>query len=474
MNRIPWNRTKIVATLGPATDSRNAVRQLIMGGVDVIRLNFSHGTKQEHCERIQMVRSASKQVGRPVAILADLPGPKIRVGSLRKPKELTKGKEIILTTKLSHVNKEEISVSYPNLPDEVNCGETIYLDDGALKLKVLEKKKYSIRCKIVIGGSLKSEAGINLPGVTLKTGFLTRSDRDLIVFAIKQEIDLLALSFVRKSEDIKQVRDILKKKGKDIFIISKIEKHEVIKNIDNVIKASDGIMVARGDLGVELPIEKVALIQKTIIEKCNKIGKPVITATQMLESMIYNQRPTRAEVTDITNAILDGTDAVMLSGETAVGKYPIESVKTIVRIANHVENSLDYGRILSERHAESRDSITDMMSFSACESALYLKAKAIVTPTRSGMTARMVSRYRPKAMIVAPTPHISILRRLCLSWGVYPLLLPEKRRDKSILPAIYSFLKKEIPLWKKDRVIITGGNLKQDNSHTNFVRVEVV
>ncbi len=474
MSRLNWNRTKIVATLGPATSSYQIIRQLIFAGVDVVRLNLSHGTKEEHSERIKIVRTISKKIDRPIAILADLPGPKLRVGRLYEPKELIKGEEITLSTKRIKQNKEDIFIRYSGLPDEVEKGNIIFLDDGAVKLRVLGKNKNSIGCKVLIGGILKAEAGINVPGTTLKTDFLTSHDRELISFSIGQGVDILALSFVRQAEDVKRVKNLLKKRNNDIFLISKIEKHEALGDLDKIIDLSDGIMVARGDLGVEIPVERVALIQKTIIKKCNKLGKPVITATQMLESMIHNSRPTRAEVTDISNAILDGTDAVMLSGETAVGRYPLEAVRTIVRIARSVEKSLNYNQILSERHRESKSSITDVISFSACESALHLKAKAIVTPTRSGQTARMVSRYRPKAMIVAPTPHKSVLMQLCLSWGVYPVSFSERKRFKSIVADIVGMLKRILSLRKHDIFIITGGSLKNHDNHTNFVRVETV
>jgi len=474
MNKISWNRTKIVATLGPAASSYRIIKRLILSGVDVVRLNFSHGTTKEHAEKIRIVRFISREIDRPIAVLADLPGPKLRVGHLPKSKSLIKGKEVVLSIKHTQQNYEEISIRYSNLPSEVKKRNIIFLDDGGIRLRVLEKNTTSIRCKVLIGGLLKSEAGINVPAITLKTDFLTRRDKGLISFSIKQRVDLLALSFVRGPEDIKRVRGILKKIGKDIFLISKIEKHEALQNVDNIIDTSDGVMIARGDLGVELPIEKVALIQKSIIKKCNKLGKPVITATQMLESMIHNSRPTRAEVTDITNAILDGTDAVMLSGETAVGEYPIEAVKAIARIARHTEKSLDYSQILSQRRRESRDNVADVMSFSACESALHLKAKAIVAPTHSGQTARMISRYRPKAMIVAPTPRKSALMQLCLSWGVYPVCFPEKQNFKSLIADIVDILKKVFSLRKRDTFIITGGSLENRSSHTNFVRVESV
>jgi pyruvate kinase len=473
MNKSSWNRTKIVATLGPSISSYKKIKRLIVAGVDVARINLSHGTIKEHTEKIKIVRAVSQKIGRPIAVLADLPGPKLRVGHLSQPQELIKGKQILLTTKYTS-KKEEILIRYSKLPAEVKRGSIIFLDDGAIKLRVLGKDRNSIKCKVLIGGLLRAEAGINVPGVTLKTDFLTPHDRMLISFSINQRVDMLALSFVRQAEDVKRVRNLLKRKGKNTFIISKIEKHEALKSLEEIIDLSDAIMVARGDLGVELPIEKVALIQKMIIKKCNRLGKPVITATQMLESMIHNPRPTRAEVTDISNAILDGTDAVMLSGETAIGRYPLEAVKTIVRIARNVEKSLDYSEILSQRHREAKDSVTDAMSFSACESALRLKAKVIAAPTRSGRTARMISRYRPKAMIVAPTSQKSVLMQLCLSWGVYPLFLQEMRDFERFILQIGTILKKMNLLRANERFILTGGSLRSGESHTNFVRVETV
>jgi len=474
MKKLSWNRTKIVATLGPATNSYKTIKRLIITGVDVVRLNLSHGTKQGHAEAIKIVRTISKSIGRPIAILADLPGPKLRIGGLKEPIELVKGKDIVISIKRTRDKQNEVLTKYYNLPNEIKKGDIIYLDDGSIKLRVKAKDRNSVICRILIGGRLKPEAGINVPGITLKTDFLTQNDRDLISFLVKQEVDLLALSFVRKPEDIQRVRAILKRKKSHISLIAKIEKHEALKNIDRIIDLSDGVMIARGDLGVEVPVEKVAIIQKTIIRKCNSLGKPVITATQMLESMIYNSRPTRAEVTDVANAIFDGTDALMLSGETAVGKYPVEAVRTMVRTARYVEDCLDYNQILYHRHADLSDTVNDVISFAACESALRLKARVIVTPTRSGTTARMISRYRPKAMIIAPTTCRRALMRLCLSWGVYPVLLPEKKTPAELTKDISGILKKTISLRSNEKFIVTGGNVAVKDSHTSFVKVETV
>lgn len=476
MNKpLRWNRTKIVATLGPSTSSYSSINELIKAGIDVVRLNLSHGTKETHSQLIKMVRCISQRLKLPVAILADLPGPKLRVELSKSPRRLIKGEEVVLTTK-SPSDDRDIFVRYKNLPAEVKEGDVIFLDDGAIRLRVKQSHKEWVRCKVSIGGILRTEAGLNLPGVTLKTDFLTSADKEWIRFVINEGVDILALSFVRKAQDIRIVRGILEraKKDKDIFIISKIEKYEALREIDKIIQESDGIMVARGDLGVELSVEKVALIQKSIIQKCNKVGRPVITATQMLESMITNPRPTRAEVTDITNAILDGTDAVMLSGETAIGRYPLQAVKTIVKIARYVEASLDYDHILYLRHRELTGLVADIMSFSACESALRVKAKVIVTPTHTGHTARMVSRYRPKAMIVAITPFSKVQKQLCLCWGVYPVIAKESNSLEGLISDICNILKERLGFRIGERFVVTGGGFLGKGKGTNFVRVESI
>src|SRR5215813_12015052 len=415
-------RTKIVCTIGPAADSEDMIARLIAAGMNVARVNFSHGTPEYQRDVIRKIKRLRRDLNKPVAILQDLQGPKIRVGIIDCGiVQLQAGQEFILTADHVSGNARHASVSLDSLPEEVKTGQPILLADGNIELRVENVVPPEIRCRVVVGGPLSSHKGINLPASEVHVDSLTKKDRADIVIGLEEGVDAVALSFVRKATDVMACRKVIKDYGGNTPIIAKIEKHEAVDNIDSIVAASQGIMVARGDLGVEIDLEKVPLVQKAIIHKCNALGRPVITATQMLLHMVDNPRPTRAEATDVANAILDGTDAVMLSEETATGKYPAEAVMMMDRIARSAETSLDemkFENIPVEPVTE--DAISRASYFIAKE----IGAAAIITPTWSGSTARRVSRFRPKQPILAPTPNQTALDFLSLCWGVVPVSIP--------------------------------------------------
>jgi len=424
---MPMKRTKIICTIGPNSDSPEIMKELIEAGMDVARVNFSHGNHEEHAEVIKNLRQVARELDKPIAILQDLSGPKVRIGKIaQEPITLLPGSEFILTNRSVPGDEREVSITYPGLPKDVKGGDTIFLADGQFQLKVFGTTDTDINCEVIVGGELTSSKGINVPSVSLSTPAVTEKDLRDLEFGIQHEVDWVAVSFVRDQMDILFVKRMLEINGADIPVIAKIEKHEAMDNIDEIIKVSDGIMVARGDLGVEIPINEVPLSQKSIIKKANAACLPVITATQMLESMINNPRPTRAEVTDIANAIFDGTDAVMLSGETAIGKYPIQATRIMDEVSGSAEEGIDYSRRLAEHPIviDDRD-IPDAISHAACHVALNIGAKAIICCTRSGQTARTVAKYRPHACIVVVSHNEKVLRRLALIWGVLPLKIEE-------------------------------------------------
>ena len=469
-------RTKIVCTIGPASSSYELIESLIKKGMDVARLNFSHGSYEEHSLVAEYIHQASSKLGKPVAILQDLGGPKIRTGLIQKePVILKEGSIFTLTTRNIPGNEKEVSITYPSLPQKVKKGQTILLADGSLELRVEDITSTDIKCRVVTGGQLTSHKGINLPDSSPEISALTEKDQKDLLFGIEHKFDFIGISFVREAEDILRVRKILKeKRAEEISLIAKIEKREALKNIDDIIRVADGIMVARGDLGVEIPLQQVPLVQKEIIKKCNLLGKPVITATQMLESMIENPRPTRAEVTDIANAIFDGTDAIMLSEETAIGKYPLEAVTIMDKIAVETEKALDYEKTLEERALSVKPTIPDAISHATCQVAQDLKVAAIVTFTFSGSTARMVARYRPRVPIIARSPKKSTVRKLTLSWGVYPLQSPEiKDTDDMIRKAKRTALKTGL-VKRGDKIVITAGIPFGIAGTTNLIKVETV
>ncbi|ADQ07177.1 pyruvate kinase [Caldicellulosiruptor hydrothermalis 108] len=469
-------KTKIICTLGPATDSEEIIRKLVENGMDVVRLNFSHGTHEEHKKKIDMVKKIREELDKPIPILLDTKGPEIRIGFFKDGKvELKEGQKFVLTVEEILGNEEIVSITYKELVEDVKPGDKILIDDGLIELIVEDKTEKDIICKVKNGGVLTNQKGVNVPGIPIRLPALTQKDKEDILFGIENDVDFIAASFIRKASDVVEIREFLNKNGgKDILIIAKIETQEGVANCDEIIRVADGIMVARGDLGVELPFEEVPLVQKMLIEKCYKAGKPVITATQMLESMIRNPRPTRAEVSDIANAIFDGTSAIMLSGETAMGKYPVESVATMAKIAERVENQIDYIKRFQSQVFDMPVNVTNAISHATCTTAHDLGAKAIITVTKSGNTARMVSKFRPACPIIATTPCEKVRRQLNLSWGVYPFLAEYKSSTDDIFDNAVEIAVKSKIVKNGDLVVITAGVPVGVSGTTNILKVHVV
>ncbi len=469
-------KTKIIGTIGPASDQVDVLIRLIEAGLNVARLNFSHGSHDEHLKRIESIREASNVSGKNIAILLDTKGPEIRIGQLKEEYvTLREGEKVILTTEQIEGDEKRISVSYQGLPQDVRKGSIILLDDGLIELMVEKVGDTEITCQIKNGGKLSSRKGVNVPGTKIQLPGITEKDSEDILFGVENGVDMIAASFVRKAEDVLEIRELLERHdAKDILIIAKIENREGVENVDEILEVADGLMVARGDLGVEIPAEEVPLIQKQLIHKCNLKGKNVITATQMLDSMERNPRPTRAEASDVANAILDGTDAIMLSGETAIGKYPVEAVQTMNRIALHTEKALKYEANLWEKRQKRQTTITDSISQAVATTATDLDAAAIIAPTESGYTARMISKYRPKAPVVAVTPHIKVLRRLALTWGVEGVLGSSGDTTDEMLEAAVRTTIEAGYIHYGDLVVITGGVPIREPGTTNLMKVHVV
>ena len=468
-------RTKIVCTIGPASSSPILLERLIRAGMSVARLNFSHGTQAEHGKVILDIRRLAKQLDRPIAILQDLAGPKIRIGPLKEGAVLLKSQAIFtLTRRDVPGDEQEVSITYPDLPAEVKPGDTLLLNDGSLELKVLEATRDDIRCRVIVGGILSSHKGINLPTSSIKAPSLTEKDREDLAFGIQQGVDYVALSFVRSSRDVLEARRFIQQFGMTIPMIAKIEKHEALNNIDEIIQVVDGVMVARGDLGVETPLEKVPLVQKMLIKKSNQAGKPVITATQMLRSMVDSPRPTRAEVTDVANAILDGTDAVMLSEETASGNYPIQAVEMMVKIAEDAESGLPLEMRTRRSEEPGIKPLPEAVGRAACHLAEDIEAAAIITCTQSGSTARLVAKYRPRQPILAPTPVEKTYRQLALVWGVKPILIEDvKNTDDMMDKACAAALKSQVAQ-RGQKVVITAGIPIGVPGSTNLIKARVL
>jgi len=468
-------KTKIVCTIGPVTESEEMIERLIAAGMNVARLNFSHGDHAEHKRRIDAIKLVREKLERPVAIMLDTKGPEVRLGYFKDGKaELEKGQRFTLTIRDVKGDNTLSSISYKELPREVQTGSRILIADGVIELKVLDKNETDVICEVVNGGTLGDRKNVNIPGATSKLPAITEKDIADLVFGIENDVDFIAASFIRKATDVLEIRKVLEQNGgRNIQIISKIENQEGVDNLEDILRVSDGLMVARGDLGVEIPTEEIPMIQKLLIRRANDMGKPVITATQMLDSMIRNPRPTRAEVTDVANSIIDGTDAIMLSGETAAGKYPIEAVETMSSIAERTERELDYGKSL---HSFSGRKITvaTAISHSSCTTAFELQAAAIITPTHSGSTARMVSKFRPKAPIIAATSDVTVMRKLCLSFGVYPVSVPQSDvTDEIIELSVNAAVTAEL-VKSGDLVIITAGIPSGVAGTTNLIKVHVV
>lgn len=469
-------KTKIVATIGPSSESEEKLSELIDSGMNVTRLNFSHGNHEEHLKRIETIKKVRKEKNSHTAIMLDTKGPEIRTGNFKEEEVyLEEGQNYTITTRNILGDNTICSVTYENLTEDVIVGDSILIDDGLVELEITNIVDTDIHCIVKNSGKISNHKGVNVPMVNINLPAVTEKDILDIKFAIKNELDFIAASFVRKAEDVLQIRTVLEENnGEDIKIISKIENFEGVKNIEEIIKVSNGIMVARGDLGVEIPPEEVPLVQKEIIKKCNKVGKPVITATQMLDSMIRNPRPTRAEVTDVANAILDGTDAIMLSGETAMGKYPVETLTTMKNIAVTTEKSVDYRKLLKDKKEKVSNTITNAISYSACSTSESLCSKAIFTPTASGYTAVAVSKYRPKAYIVAPTQSEKVARYLNLIWGVYPVIAEKPKTTDDLLNNAIKVGKENKLIETGDIIVITAGIPVGVRGSTNMIKVHRV
>ncbi len=468
-------RTKIVATLGPATDDPTVLRGMIEAGVDVARINLSHGKWEDHARRLELLAEACKAAGREVAVLVDTRGPEVRIGTFPAgPVRLETGQRFTLTTQDVPGDRERASVNYPGLPEDVAEGDSILLDDGNIALRVEAVEGTEVHCTVVAGGVLRDRKKVNLPGVRLSLPALTGEDEADLRSAARVGVDFVAVSFVRSVEDVLAVREILEDEGSDMEVIAKIENSLGLENLDDILEVADGLMVARGDLGVEVPAEEIPLIQKDMIRRANTLAKPVITATQMLESMIERPRPTRAEASDVANAILDGTDAVMLSGETAVGKYPVEAVRIMARIAERADAALITSRPREYLHSQARRTITDSIGFATCQAAQDLEAGAIIAATQSGQTARMIARYRPGAPLVAATTDERVARRLSLSWGVQSMVVERAANtDEMIDLSVDAALERGL-IQEGEVVLITAGIPTGIPGTTNMLKVHTV
>ncbi len=474
MTEVKRRKTKIVCTIGPASESSLIIEAMIRVGMNVARLNFSHGTQEEHLGKIKIIREISERLKEPVSILQDLSGPKIRVGKMKEGGvELRQGENFFLTNREIMGDERGVSVTYRSLPNEVKPGDTILLADGMIELHVLGSDGQDIQCRIVVGGVLTSHKGINFPTRSILASAFTEKDRQDLLFGMEHGVDLIGLSYVKDPADIDAVKRMLRKESADIPVIAKIERREALEHIDEILSASDGIMVARGDLGMETPLERIPNVQKMLIRKANALGKPVITATQMLRSMVDHTQPTRAEVTDVVNAIFDGTDAVMLSEETATGRFPVEALQMMAKIAQAAEEEFPFDKFLKRETYEEAD-LPQAISHAASFLAEKVKAVAIVTPTESGSTARWVSRLRPRQPILAMSRHVSTVRRLNLCWGVYPVLVPDwKDTDDMLMRA--KGMPKELGMASTgEKVVIIAGVPISIPGTTNLIKVETV
>lgn len=469
-------KTKIICTMGPSTEKEGVLEKLMLAGMNVARFNFSHGDHEEQLGRLTKLRETREKLGLPVAALLDTKGPEIRLREFAEGKVMLEaGQTFTLTTEEVVGDENRVSISYKDLPKDVSVGTHILIDDGLIAMTVKEVTDTDIICEVINGGKVSNKKGVNVPNVELSMDYISPKDYKDIVFAVKEDFDFIAASFVRTAADVKQLRDILHEHGGDqIKIIAKIENNQGIQNIDQIIEAADGIMVARGDMGVEIPIEEVPIIQKMIIKKAYHAGKVVVTATQMLDSMMSHPRPTRAEATDVANAIYDGTSAIMLSGETAAGDYPVEAVETMVRIALRTEADINYISRLRARNTNEKPSITDAISHTACLMAGDLNATSIVTVTKSGRTARMISKYRPQSPIIGGCMSDKVCRQLNLSWGVIPLKVEEKQDADELFDHALERSKEAGLIQEGDTVVLTAGVPLGIAGTTNLLKAHIV
>ena len=469
-------KTKIICTIGPASENESVMRELILEGMNVARFNFSHGDYDEHLAKLNTLKKLRSELDLPVAALLDTKGPEIRLGTFKDKKvELKKGQTFTLSTREVEGSAQIVSITYKNLIKDIKEGDRILLDDGLIELVAEHLTDTDIICKVMNSGFVSDKKGVNVPGVHLSMPYISKKDREDILFGIKNGYDFIAASFARSASDILEIRKILQEENcKTINIIAKIENMEGVENIDEIIRVSDGIMIARGDMGVEIPLEEVPVIQKEIIKKVCDAGKQVITATQMLDSMMKNPRPTRAEATDVANAIYDGTSAIMLSGETAAGLYPVESLKTMVRIATRTENDINYLLRFRSKATEHKPDVTNAISHATCTTAMDLNASAIITVTKSGTTARMISKYRPSCPIIGGSTEDHVCRQLNLSWGVYPMLIREEYSSEILCLRAIEAAQKHKLVKVGDTVVFAGGVPLGIPGRTNMIRVCIV
>lgn len=469
-------KTKIICTMGPATDNIEVLRAMARAGMNVARFNFSHGSHEEHKQRIDRVKTVREEYNLPIALLLDTKGPEIRTGDMQDGKIfLKKGEQIRLTPRACLGTPSKISITYPDLYQDVQAGTSILIDDGLIELRVEQTQEQDILCRVLNDGAVSNHKGINVPDVHLSIPYLSDKDKSDIQFGIEQGVDFIAASFVRTADDVQQLRMLLDENGgAHINIIAKIENQQGVENIDGIVSLADGVMIARGDMGVEIPAEDVPPIQKMLIKKVASAGKQVITATQMLDSMMKNPRPTRAEVTDVANAIYDGTGAIMLSGETAAGLYPVEAVTMMARIAERTENDIDYRKRFFVRTRKANPDITDAICHATCTTAYDLNARDIVTVTKSGRSARMVARYRPSCGIIGCTPTKKVWYQLNLAWGVTPVLLSETDDVFDLFDSALETAKNQGLMQSGDLAVITSGVPIGVSGTTNMIRVQVV
>ncbi|MDD3204864.1 MAG: pyruvate kinase [Lachnospiraceae bacterium] len=465
-------RTKIICTIGPASEQEDKLKALMKAGMNVARFNFSHGSHEEHNRKYDRVIKVSNELGLPIATMMDTKGPEIRLGDIEGGKtELVSGQTFTLTTKSMLGNNEKVEITYKNLMQDISVGSTILIDDGLIEMEVVQITDMDIVCKVINGGPISNHKGVNVPGAELSMPYISAVDKKDIEFGAELGFEYIAASFTRTKEDILEIREIIKEHNSRMKIIAKIESVQGIQNIDEILEVSDGIMVARGDMGVEVPMEEVPIIQKSLIKKAVAQGKHVITATQMLESMIKNPRPTRAETTDVANAIYDGTTAIMLSGESAAGLYPIEAVKTMARIAERAESDIDYKSRLKKSNDLEDISITTAISHACCSTAMDLNAAAIITVTMSGFTAGLVSKYKPSCPIIGCTVNPVICRQLNMMWGVLPVLINKKNSAEELYAEAIAAAANEGVLKKGDVVVLTAGVPLGVSGKTNMIRV---
>ncbi len=469
-------KTKIICTMGPSTGSTKILKDLMLSGMDVARFNFSHGNHESHFKMLTMVRGAAEELKLPIATLLDTKGPEIRTGLFKNGKaELRDGERFTLTTREVEGDEKHVSVTFPNLPKDVKAGSRIMLDDGLIELEVQSKTATDIVCNVVNGGTISDHKSVNVPGISLSVPYVSEKDRSDIEFAAANNFDFIAASFTRTADDILAIRSILEKSHcRKIRIIAKIENSQGVNNIDDIIRVADGIMVARGDLGVEVPFEELPMLQKSLIKKAFNDGKIVITATQMLESMIAHPRPTRAETSDVANAIYDGTSAIMLSGETAAGAYPVEAVKTMARIALRTEADIDYRKRFKMIDLSNIPDVTNAISHAACTTAYEVGAFAVIAVTQTGNTARMISKFRPSMPIIGCSPDETVLRQMNMSWGVTPVLVEKADNSDALFEHAVLRARQENLIQNGDVVVITGGLPLGVSGTTNMLKVHLV